>query len=367
MKLVIHNSSRVWGGNEKWLAFVAEGLQARGHRVVVSCHAEGPVRERLEARGIPTTRVRLGGELDLPRIARFTRWLRRERPDAVLLTSWTRTPWAAWAARRAGVARVVVRLGIVRDAPRRGRYARAFRKRVDALIVNSREIRARWLRTAPWFPAGEVHVILNGIRPPGPGAGPEREALRRSLGLRRDARMVAGVGHVTHRKGFDLAIDALARLDPGVHLVVVGSGPEEEALRRRAEGLGVAARVHWLGFRDDVTELLRACDLFVLSSRNEGMANVMLEAMAVGTPVVATAVSGVEEALGERAGAPPAGWIVPPDEVEAMARAMAEALAAPPDARASRVAEARRRIEREFGVDRMVGEVERVLFPEAGA
>ncbi len=104
----------------------------------------------------------------------------------------------------------------------------------------------------------------------------------------------------------------------------------------------------------------------MLSSRNEGMANVMLEAMAAGTPVVATDVSGVRAALGAGADGPPAGWIVPPEDPAALAAALAEALA---DLRAGggeaarRAAEARRRARERFGVERMLDEVERVLWP----
>ena len=76
MKIVIQNTARVWGGNEKWLTTLAGGLMARGHRVVVSCRRAGPVREELERRGIPTTGVRPGTYEDLPRGMRFLAWLR---------------------------------------------------------------------------------------------------------------------------------------------------------------------------------------------------------------------------------------------------------------------------------------------------
>lgn len=374
MKVVIHNGARVWGGNEKWLTLVAEGLMRRGHRVVVSCRSPGPVQERLAALGVPTTKVRPGGDLDFVSAVRFGGWLSRERPDAVLLTSWNRTAWAAWAARLAGVRRVVVRLGIVRSAPRSGRVARAFRRRVDAIIANSAAVRAEWIRTAPWYPASAIHVVLNGIVPPPPGDEAERAALRDSLGLDPAVPLIAAAGNVTHRKGFDLLIDALARLpDHTPHLAIAGSGPAEAGLRQRAAALGLEPRVHWLGPRSDVPAVLRGADLFVLSSRNEGMANVMLEAMAAGVPVVATDISGVGEVLSPRESRPAAGWVVRPEDPAAIADAVAEVLAdlraGGPEAR-TRVAEARRRIESDFDVERMIDETERVLFPtldDAGA
>lgn len=371
MKVVIQNTSRVWGGNEKWLATVAAGLIARGHQVTVSCRADGQVMSELTRRGIPTTIIRPGTYGDLLRALRFTRWLARERPDALLLTSWKGVYWGAVAGRRAGVQRVVMRLGIVRRLRRRGRYTRPFRRAVHALIVNSPEIRDAWLHSAPWFPADAVHVVLNGIAPAPPLSAEERDALRAELGISPDAIAVAGAGHVHRRKGFDLLLDALARADvAGGEGVIVGTGPEEDALRKRAEELGIAERVRWPGFRQDVVRVLGACDVFVLSSRNEGMANVMLEAMAAGTPVIATDVSGVRGAIDERDSRPPAGWIVPVDDADAMAAALGEVTAgvrAGSDEVRRRVDEARWRVEHWFGVERMVREAEAVLEGRAKA
>jgi glycosyltransferase involved in cell wall biosynthesis len=368
VKLVAQNGSRGWGGNEKWLCTVAAGLRDRGHEVVVACRAGGPVAAELARRGLPAAHVLPGGYLDAWRGLRFARWLRRERPDALLLTSWKGTGWGAWAARRAGVPRTVVRLGIVRELRHR-RHALPFRRWVDALVVNAPEIREAWTRSAPWFPAGEVHVVFNGIHPAAAPSADATRALRAELGAGPDTLLVAGAGHLARRKGFDLLLDAFARAAvPGSRLAVVGSGPEEEALREQAARLGIADRVCWTGHRGDVPEVLAACDLFVLSSRNEGMANVMLEAMAAGTPVVAADVSGVRDALCAGADGPPAGWIVPPGDPAALAAALAEALAevrAGGGEAARRAAEARRRTRERFGVERMLDEVERVLWPAA--
>jgi glycosyltransferase involved in cell wall biosynthesis len=376
VKLVIHNGSRVWGGNEKWLTTLAIGLRERGHEIVASCRGGGPVQERLEREGVRTSPIRPGGELDLPSHLRFARWLRRERPDTLLLTSWNRTPSAVRAARLARVPRVVVRLGIVRALPARGRYTRAFRRGVDALIVNSTEIREEWLRSAPWFPAEAVHVVLNGLRLPARAeagadasdvAALDVSAIRRELGLPTNVRLIAGAGHVTHRKGFDLLVRAVAGMRaPDVHAVIFGSGPEEPALRALAGELGVAERVHWPGFRPNLVEVLPACDVFVLASRNEGMANVMLEAMAAGVPVVATDISGVRDAIGAVRGRPAAGRIVPREDASALAGTLDEVITAldrDPAAVRAASAEARERIRTWFSVERMVEEAERVLFP----
>jgi glycosyltransferase involved in cell wall biosynthesis len=367
VKLAIQNSARVWGGNEKWMATLAEGLLARGHEVVVSCRRGSVVDARLRARGIRTAHARPGAYLDLPRALDFAAWLRRERPDTLLLTSWTETFWGAWAGHMAGVPRTVVRLGIVRT-PDRARYALPFRRWVDAMIVNAPEIREAWIRGAPWFPAAAVHVVLNGIRVPEVDRAAAGVRLRQEVGAPPDARLIGAAGHVATRKGFDLLLEAFSRVDaPDARVVVAGDGPQLPELRARAARLGVADRVHCLGARDDVPAVLAGCDAFVLSSRNEGMANVMLEAMAAGTPVVAAAISGVEAAISAGEGRPAGGWIVPPEDVGALASALTKVLEAihrgSPEV-AARVAEARWRVEHRFGVERMVREAEAVLLNE---
>jgi glycosyltransferase involved in cell wall biosynthesis len=361
VKIVIQNDSRVWGGNEKWFATLAAGLVARSHRVVVSCRGDGPVRRELERRGIATTSIRPGGYADVVRGLRFWRWLKRERPDVLLLTSWRTTPWGAWAARRAGVPRTVVRLGIVRTLRPGRRDAWPFRGRVDALIVNSPAVRDAWLRTAPWFPADAVHLVLNGVPAALPLSVAERAAVRAELGLSPNAAVVVGAGRLSKRKGFDFLLDAFARADvAGSELLLVGTGEEEAALRALTAELGIEARVRFAGERGDVPRVLGACDLFVLSSHNEGMANVMLEAMAATIPVAAFDVSGVRDALGPRDGRPAAGWIVPPADTDALAAAISDPLR-DPAAAAAHVAEASWRVREWFSVDRMVAEAEAIL------
>jgi glycosyltransferase involved in cell wall biosynthesis len=365
MKLVIHNAARVWGGNEKWMLTLAAGLSARGHDVVVACRRGGEVARRAAERGIRVAHARPGGGVDLPRALRFAGWLRRERPDAVLLTSWRGGAWGAWAARRAGVPRVVVRLGIVRT-PKRWDERRWFRRRVDAVIVNAPEIAQAWARRAAWFPPGRIHVVLNGIRTDAVDRDAAAARLRAETGADAGTLLVGAAGHVTHRKGFDVLLDAFARAGlADARLVIVGDGPELPALRRRAAELGVAERVHWPGRRDDAAAWMAGCGVFVLSSRNEGMANVMLEAMAAGTPVVASDVSGVRTALDAVDGGPPAGWIVPREDADALAAALREVaglLRDDPSAVRLRADEALRRVRARFGVERMVDEAEAVLF-----
>jgi glycosyltransferase involved in cell wall biosynthesis len=360
VKVAIHNASRVWGGNEKWLTLLSSGLVQRGHAVTVAC-ARGPVAAELRERDIGVTHAAPLGSYDLVRALAFRAWLRRTQPDVIVLTSWKTTPICVRAAIAAGVPRIISRLGVARPLPTGGALSKAFRQQIDAVIVNSSDIRDVLLGSAPGFPQDKVHVVMNGVPL---SENQNRVDVRRSIGVPADALLITAAGSLTQRKGFDVLISAFARAAISEsHLLIAGSGEERSSLRSLAESHGIANRVHMPGTIADVPSIIGASDIFVLSSRNEGMANVMLESMAVGTPVVATAVSGVSEALGDTGGKA-AGWIVPVDDVESMAatlREVAELMGSDPNSVEARTSVARERIRARFGVDRMVEEVERIL------
>jgi len=152
---------------------------------------------------------------------------------------------------------------------------------------------------------------------------PGREAARHALGLPADAFVVAALGRLVPVKGFDLLVEAMPALlaaVPGAHAIVIGDGPEEAALASLAEGLGVRSRVRLHGPSADVTALLAAADVLAAPSRNEGMGRALVEAMALGVPVIGTDVGGIPSVVGDDE----AGRLIPPDDVPALAAALIE-------------------------------------------
>ncbi|MBU8536728.1 glycosyltransferase family 4 protein [Falsiroseomonas tokyonensis] len=165
-------------------------------------------------------------------------------------------------------------------------------------------------------PADKVTVLRNGVdleafRP----AAEDRMALRAGLGLG-EGPLLISVGHLIPRKGHDLVIRALPQL-PGHALMVLGEGPERGALLALAQQLGVADRVHLLGAQPhaELPRYYSAADALVLASAREGWANVLLESMACGTPVVASPAWGSREAVRS----PAAGLVMPEATPEAIA------------------------------------------------
>jgi glycosyltransferase involved in cell wall biosynthesis len=158
----------------------------------------------------------------------------------------------------------------------------------------------------------------------------DRARERSELGLSRDERLLCTVGRLERSKGHRFLLQALAELrsrERGlrVRLVLIGAGPEESALRRLAESLDLTDRVALLGVRDDVAEIVAASDLFVLPSLNEGLSQAVLEAMTLGTPIVATDVGGTSDVVESGR----TGWCVPPAQPVALADAIQEALGNP--------------------------------------
>ena len=154
-------------------------------------------------------------------------------------------------------------------------------------------------------------------------AAPPRAEARRHLGLPPDAFVVAALGRFVAIKGFDLLVEALPAVVAGVgsaRLLLIGDGPERAALEGRAAALGVAGRMHITGAVADVTGCLAAADVVAAPSRNEGMGRALVEAMALGIPVVGAAVGGIPAVIvdGE------CGRLVPPDDAPALARALVD-------------------------------------------
>ncbi|MGE5730048.1 MAG: glycosyltransferase [Gemmatimonas sp.] len=207
----------------------------------------------------------------------------------------------------------------------------AFR-RFDAVVAVSRP-QADELRASGVSPQ-RIRIVPNALAAhPAPL---DRVEARRALGLPADGLVAGWVGRVSREKGIDVFIDALASLqDRVLQAAIMGDGPERAIEMARAESMA-PSRFIWLGAVPDASRYFAAFDLFVMSSRTEGLPMVMLEAMAAGTPIVATNVGGIPDLI-----SPTEGMLVRPEDPEALADAMRATLddreAASARARAARL------------------------------
>ncbi|MGH6902641.1 MAG: glycosyltransferase, partial [Geminicoccaceae bacterium] len=210
------------------------------------------------------------------------------------------------------------------------RWIRWAAARAAGIVAVSEALRARLVELG--VPGSRVQVLRNGVDLElfAPG---DRAAARQTLGLGVDGSVVLSVGQLIPRKGHDLALQAVARL-PEATLVIVGEGPEAGGLRRLARRLGSTERIRFLGAipQERLATIYNAADLLVLASSREGLPNVLMEALACGTPVVASAVWGTPEIVA----APAAGRLVEERSPEALAGAIRNLLADPPARAATR-------------------------------
>ena len=220
----------------------------------------------------------------------------------------------------------------------------------DRVLSVSHVLREQLCRTIG-FPVERIHVIANGVDLSGFQPSQESIDYRAKLGVPADARVFGTVGRMVPVKAHPVLLDAcrqVFREIPQAYMLIAGEGPLRGDLDRIVKEYGIVDRVKFLGWQPDVQSVLQALDLFVLSSHSEGMSNTILEAMASGLPVVATAVGGNGELVNDG----DTGLLVPPDDPPALARAIT-ALLRDPESRSSMGLRSRQRVLQDFSLETM--------------
>jgi glycosyltransferase involved in cell wall biosynthesis len=296
-------------------------------------------------------------------VARLFRVMRAFRPALVHTHSYVlRYSLPAGLAARAGAMVHTVHNLAAKEVDLAGRMMQrvAFRRRVAAVAVGEQVRRS----FREWYGVEPAAAIANGIDSDSfrrPGA---RHQWRQENGFGEGDFLIASVARLEPQKNPLGLIDAFAQAfgeDLRMRLLLAGDGSLRDASREYAVRRGVGERVHFLGVRAEIAEMLSACDLFASSSHWEGSPLAVMEAMAAGLPVVATAVGGVPELVADGE----SGLLVPPGEVRAFAAALAN-LARDPGRRCKMAVAAQRRAAA-FSVDAMVASYAALFERLAGA
>jgi len=302
------------GGPAQHVAILAEGLTRHGfdHHLIFGS-VESDESDMSHVLGDGSGDVFLVPELgrsirplaDLRAVWKTFRYLRRVKPDVVH----THTAKAGLVGRAAAIAaRVPVTMHTYHGHVFRGYFGPAqtrlflgleqlLAKKTDVLITLSPNLKTELLDDFGIGRQDQYRIMKLGLdldvyssEIPGD--------LKAELGLDPSVQLVGSVGRVVPIKDFDLLLKAFADVPrDDLHLAIAGDGECMADLRATAEERNIADRVHFLGWRDDIPNLMRSFDLFALTSKNEGTPVAIIEAMSAGTPVVATAVGGVADLL----------------------------------------------------------------------
>jgi len=207
------------------------------------------------------------------------------------------------------------------------------------------------------IPRERIHVVHDGV-PPLPAPQTPRSETRRRLGLSDADRVAMTVAALTEEKGHAVLLDALPGVvaaQPNLQWLCAGDGPLRPALQEQAAQLGLAGRVHFLGQRTDIADLMAAADLVVLPSLCEGLCNAAIEAQYAGVPLVTSNTGGLADVAGSNDPAGSTAWLAESGNVAQLTVAMSRALAEAEESR--RLADrGRERATRMFTVERMIAE-----------
>jgi glycosyltransferase involved in cell wall biosynthesis len=344
------------GGAEEMVLNLVRRLPSGFEPMVCCINQLGPIGEEIRGTGTPVDVLGLEPGLRRPfDVGGICVYLRRTRPQIVHTFLLTASLYGRLAAI---LTRVPIVIGTEVNIYEHKRRSHALAERLlmagtDRVIVSAASVRDFYIAQVHADPA-KVDVIYNAVDFGQSQASVPRAEMRAALGLPVDAPVAGVIARLTAQKGHRFLLEAIAAHPDLVraHLLVVGGGELRDELVRQSQALGIGARVHFLGPRRDLGDLLGVMDVFVMPSLWEGLPLSLVLAMGAALPSVATAVAGIPEVVEDGR----TGLLVPPGDAGALGRALAQLLS--DEARRTAIGrEARASVLPRFGVDRYVASV----------
>lgn len=308
MRIIHILHSHGYGGAENHAMLMMEGQRAAGHQVMFAGPTDSWIGRACQAAGIPSTHIAMHGLYDVISHWKLARLVKKWRPDVVhghLIRGSMYAGIAGGASHRKPLAVCTAH----------ATTAKTHMQRCDHIIAVSAAVKENLV--ASGYNRERISVIHNGVLDvPSPTAEARTET-RKKLGIPEHITAVVNAGRFVHDKGQDLLIQALRDTPPEVHLYLIGDPNTDFGRALQALELK-QSRVHYLGYRSDVQQILPAFDIYVLSSRREAMPLSLAEAFAAQLPVIATTVGGVPEIVHHEQ----TGLQVPAEDAQAICQAL---------------------------------------------
>jgi len=322
---ILHSEAATgWGGQEQYIHRMMLAMRDRGHRLAAVCQPHAKLAERLQQEGFTVHTMLMDGPVNYARSVARIRGILKQGRFQVLNTHSRRDTMIAGVAGRLAGTPLIVR---TRHLANRPGSLLSYTIVPHRVTTASDFVRRGLIERG--VPEGHVATVYPAVELP-PLTG--QSTLRKELKLAPNDIVVGCVAVMRALKGHRELIDAMAPLiaeRPNLHLVLVGGGsPLFEEIQAYVESRGLSRRVHMLGMRSDVPNLLEGFDIFALATRKEASGTVFVEAGAAGLPVVGTRVDGVPEMMKEGV----SGILVPLDDVSALSQAI-RSLVEDPDLR----------------------------------
>jgi len=361
-----------YGGMKEHYVMLLKGLRQRGFDVLALCNFSQPVMEELKNAGVEVYPFVIPGEVqfcrDIRRTMMISSVIKEYKADVVHCHGYKAGVVGRLAGMLAGCPRVYTVhnfiLPMAMPAKRwvLGKVECVLSRYTQGIITVSHALKEELVQNCR-IPAGKIHVVHNGIpfyNSLNTGDTDFDHNLRRRLNIETDTILVGTVARLIPSKGIDYLLDAIPLVInhiKNVHFVVMGSGPHEQKLVRKALQLGIQDNITFLGYVNDIRNYINALDIFVLPSLSEGLGISVIEAMAAGKPVIATRVGGIPEIVNHDDN----GYLVPPSDARELAMAIIY-LAANPQIRKDYGQRGCRDVRKRFSVDKMVDRTAEILL-----
>ncbi len=291
-----------FGGLENMVTNLVNHLDPSRFESTIICFAPlKPLNNRVDLNRVQVHSLNKQGGNNPVLIYRICLMLKKIGADIVQTHNWGTAFEGILGAKLAGVSGIVhAERGTIEDKGHNILLQRFLWGFADQVLSVS-EAHRKKVTNMIGFPQAQIKAIVNGVDTERFCPCPEiRDETRTKLGLKKNSLCIGTVGSLRPVKNQSLLINACKAILPQfnqVEVLIVGEGPLESQLKQEASTLGFSGKIHFAGGRPDIPEILNALDIFVLPSRSEGMPNAVLEAMACGVPVVATAVGGTSEVI----------------------------------------------------------------------
>ncbi len=348
------------GGLERQVYLLASGLALGSFEVsVVSMTRGGTWATALRQADVQVCELERRGRLDWRRLVAMRRVFKDLRPELVYSFNYETNAYARLAGLLAGVPILVTGVRGFYRSRLMTLAERLLIRFTECVICNAEAIR-RDLVERLGVPERKAITIRNGVVIPPPAGPEERQTARRLIGAGEDEIVVGTVARLVEDKNPAMLVRAASLCGNApvrLRYCIVGGGPEEKAVRTAVREQGLEHRFTLLGPKEDARALLNGFDLFVLTSRTEGLPNTVMEAMAAGLPCVCTDVGGCRELVEHGV----TGYLVAPDDAGDLGARILD-LAGDPERRAAMGRAGRRKISAGYSVERLVSQVQELFL-----